>query len=73
VNKTKKAIRKAFQCQMDGLGFSLVEVLSLCPTNWKMTSVDSCKWIDEVMSKTFPTGVFKDKTAPAKKTAGAKP
>ena len=68
VNKTKKAIRKALQCQIDGLGFSLVEILSLCPTNWKMSSVDSCKWIDEVLSKEFPPGVFKDEIAAAKKT-----
>jgi 2-oxoglutarate ferredoxin oxidoreductase subunit beta len=69
VNKTKKAIRKAFQCQIDGLGFSLIEILSPCPTNWKMSSVNSCKWIDEVMSKVFPPGVFKDNTAEAQKTA----
>ena len=62
VNKTKKAIRKAFQCQRDGLGFSMVEILSPCPTNWKMNTIDSCKWIDEVMSNVFPPGVFKDET-----------
>ena len=73
VNKTKKAIKKAFQCQVDGLGFSLVEVLSLCPTNWKMTTIDSCKWIDEVMSKEFPPGVFKDDIAEAKKSSEAEP
>jgi 2-oxoglutarate ferredoxin oxidoreductase subunit beta len=71
VNKAKKAIKKAFQCQIDGLGFSLVEVLSPCPTNWKMTSIDSCKWIDNVMSKEFPLGVFKDNTTTAKKPAEA--
>ena len=71
VNKTKKAIKKAFQCQMDGLGFSLVEILSPCPTNWKMTPVAACKWIDEVMSKEFPLGVFKDNTDAAKKPAEA--
>jgi 2-oxoglutarate/2-oxoacid ferredoxin oxidoreductase subunit beta len=69
VNKTKKAIKKAFQCQIDGLGFSLVEILSPCPTNWKMTAINSCKWIDEVMSKEFPPGVFKDNITEAKKTA----
>ncbi len=71
VNKTKKAIRKAFQCQNDGQGFSLVEILSLCPTNWKMSAVDSCKWIDEVLSKEFPPGVFKNENAAAKKNAEA--
>ncbi len=71
VKKTKKALKKAFQCQMDGLGFSLVEILSPCPTNWKMTPVASCKWIDEVMSKEFPLGVFKDNVAPGKQPAEA--
>ena len=67
VNKTKKAIKKAFQCQIDGVGFSLVEILSPCPTNWKLSPIDSCKWIDDVMSKEFPLGVFKDDTIAAKK------
>ena len=58
--KTKKAIAKAFRVQMEGLGFSLVEVLSPCPTNWKMSSVEAWKWIDEVMAKSFPLGVIKD-------------
>ncbi|HSV57075.1 MAG TPA: thiamine pyrophosphate-dependent enzyme, partial [Magnetospirillaceae bacterium] len=65
--KTKKAIRKAFQYQIDGKGFSMVEILSTCPTNWKMTPVDSCRWIDEVMSKAFPLGVLKDAPAAEKK------
>lgn len=73
VNKTKKAIKKAFQCQIDGLGFSLVEILSPCPTNWKLSPVDSCKWIDDVMSKEFPLGVFKDNTGIVKKTVEAAP
>jgi len=71
VNKTKKAIRKAFQCQLDGLGFSMVEVLSMCPTNWKMSSVDSCKWIDDVLGKEFPPGVYKDEIASLQKAAEA--
>jgi len=58
--RAKKAIKKAFQCQLDGAGFNLIEVLSQCPTNWKMNSVEACRWIDEVMSKTFPIGVIKD-------------
>ena len=60
IRKTKKAIKKAFQMQIDDLGFSLVEVLSPCPTNWKMTPVESWKWVDTVMSKVFPLGVIKD-------------
>lgn len=62
IKKTKKAIKKAFQVQMDDLGFSLVEVLSPCPTNWKMNPLKSCKWIDEEMTKVFPLGVIKDIT-----------
>jgi 2-oxoglutarate ferredoxin oxidoreductase subunit beta len=61
--KTKKAIAKAFQVQLKGLGFSLVEVLSPCPTNWKMNPVDAWKWIGEVMTVSFPLGVLKDVTA----------
>jgi 2-oxoglutarate ferredoxin oxidoreductase subunit beta len=60
VLKTKKAITKAFQIQLDGVGFSLVEVLSPCPTNWRMSPVESWKWIDEVMTASFPLGVLKD-------------
>ncbi len=60
IARTKRAIKKAFQYQMDGVGFSMVEVLSQCPTNWKMTPVDACRWVEEVMVKTFPTGVIKD-------------
>ncbi len=59
--KTKAAIKKAFQNQIDGKGFSLVEILSNCPTQWKMTPVQSLKWIDEVAAAYFPLGVFKDK------------
>jgi 2-oxoglutarate ferredoxin oxidoreductase subunit beta len=64
--KTKKAITKSFRIQMEGLGFSLVEVLSPCPTNWKMNSVESCQWIDEVMTTHFPLGVLKDITGDKK-------
>ena len=69
VNKTKKAIKKAFQCQKDNLGFSLIEILSACPTNWKMSSIDSIKWMDDVMAKEFPPGVYKDNIAAMKKAA----
>ena len=60
IRKTKKAIAKAFHYQLEKRVFTLVEVLSPCPTNWKMTPVESCKWIDEVMSHFFPLGVIKD-------------
>ena len=62
IRKTKKAIRKAFQAQIDELGFSLVEILSPCPTNWRMTPLESWQWIDKVMTKEFPLGVIKDIT-----------
>ena len=58
--RAKRAVKKAFQYQMDGAGFNMIEVLSQCPTNWKMNSVEACRWVDEVMSKTFPIGVIKD-------------
>jgi len=58
--KTKKAIAKAFRLQLQGYGFTLVEILSSCPTNWKMDPVKSLKWIDEVMKSHFPLGVLKD-------------
>jgi 2-oxoglutarate ferredoxin oxidoreductase subunit beta len=62
IRKTKKAIRKAFQVQIDNLGFSLVEILSPCPTNWKMTPLESWQWIDKEMTKEFPLGLIKDTT-----------
>jgi len=60
IRRTKKAIQKAFQVQIDDLGFSLVEILSPCPVNWKMSVIDSWQWIDKVMTKEFPLGVLKE-------------
>lgn len=60
VVKAKKAIAKCFQHQLKGTGFSMVEILSPCPTNWKMSAVDACRWIDDVMVKQFPLGVVKE-------------
>jgi 2-oxoglutarate ferredoxin oxidoreductase subunit beta len=57
----KKAIRKAFQNQLDGAGFSLVEVLSLCPTDWGMTPGQALGWVREHMMAYYPLGVFKEK------------
>jgi 2-oxoglutarate ferredoxin oxidoreductase subunit beta len=62
IRRTKKAIRKAFQTQIDNLGFSLVEILSPCPTNWKMSPIEAWQWIDKEMTKVFPLGVIKDIT-----------
>ena len=64
--KTKKAITKAFHVQLKVLGFSLVEVLSPCPVNWKMTPEEAWRWIDEVMTIHFPIGVLKDITGDKK-------
>jgi 2-oxoglutarate/2-oxoacid ferredoxin oxidoreductase subunit beta len=61
IRKTKKAITTAFQTQVDGLGYSIIEVLSPCPTNWKMTAPESFRWVTDVMTKEFPLGVITDK------------
>lgn len=63
VRNAKKAIKKAFQNQIDGKGFSLVEVLSSCPTNWGMTPQKALEWIDEKMIPYYPLGVYKDRSA----------
>ena len=60
IRQTKRAITKAFKTQMAGLGFSLVEILSPCPTNWKMSPLDATKWVEETMTRTFPLKVIKD-------------
>jgi len=61
VIKTKAAIKKAFKNQIDGKGFSLVEILSSCPTNWGLDAVKSMDFVTEKMMKVFPLGVFADK------------
>jgi 2-oxoglutarate ferredoxin oxidoreductase subunit beta len=60
--KTKKAIARSFQIQLDNQGFSLIDILSPCPTNWRMNPSESCKWIEEVMMERYPLGVIKDET-----------
>ena len=62
VKKAKKAIKKAFENQINGKGFSLVEVISACPTNWGMTPAKALKWIDEAMIPYYPLGVYKDRS-----------
>jgi len=62
IRKAKKAIRRAFQTQVDGLGFALVEILSPCPTNWRMTPLESWQWVDKEMTKVFPLGMIKGDT-----------
>jgi 2-oxoglutarate ferredoxin oxidoreductase subunit beta len=60
VAKTKKAIKKAFQNAIDGKGYNLVEVLSICPTNWGLNTEESLKWLRENMIPYYPLGVKKD-------------
>lgn len=62
IRRTKKAITKAFKTQMENLGFSLLEILAPCPTNWKMSPVDAHKWVEDAMTDIFPLKVIKDKT-----------
>ncbi|HIT69598.1 MAG TPA: 2-oxoglutarate oxidoreductase [Candidatus Aphodomonas merdavium] len=63
VRAAKKAIKKAFTYQTEGKGFSLVEVLSICPTNWGMTPQKALEWVDTNMIPYYPLGVYKDKYA----------
>jgi 2-oxoglutarate ferredoxin oxidoreductase subunit beta len=60
VANAKRAIKKAFEYQAAGVGFSLVEVLSMCPTDWKLGVKESVDFVNEKMKKTFPLGVYKD-------------
>ena len=60
VRKAKKAIKKGFQYQIDGVGYSLIEVVSTCPTNWGMTPQDSFEWMRENMLPYYPLGVYRD-------------
>lgn len=61
VIKTKNAIKKAFQNQIDGKGFSMVEIVTSCPTNWGMEPLDALDYIEEKMLPEFPLGVVRDK------------
>lgn len=63
INQAKQALKKAFQVQLDGLGYGFVEILSTCPTNWKMTPEQAHERVREELIPVFPLGVFKDVTA----------
>ena len=63
VKKAKAAIKKAFRNQLEGKGFSLVEVLSTCPTNWGLAPDKALAWLEENMIPYYPLGVYKDKYA----------
>ena len=62
VAQAQRAVRRAMENQVRGLGFSLVEVLSPCPTIWKMSPVDAQHWVRDVMEKTYPLAVLRDRT-----------
>ncbi len=61
VTKTKNAIKKAFQYQMEGKGFSMVEIVTGCPTNWGLDPIRSLEFIEEKMLPEFPLGVIRDR------------
>lgn len=61
IRKAKKAIMRAFKNQIEGKGFSLIEVLSTCPTNWGLSPKEALSWLNENMEKYYPLGVYKDK------------
>lgn len=63
IKNAKKAIKKAFQNQVEGKGYSFVEVVSTCPTNWGLTPQKALEWVDEKMIPYYPLGVYKDKYA----------
>ena len=63
VKNAARAIKKAFRYQLEGKGFSLIEVLSTCPTNWGLTPDKALKWLEENMMPYYPLGVYKDKYA----------
>ena len=61
VLRTKKAIRKALENQIGGRGYSFVEVLSMCPTNWSMDPVEAAAWVETDMVPYYPLGNFRDR------------
>ena len=63
VRKAELAIKRAFQNQIEGKGYSFVEVVAACPTNWKMSPVEANKWVQGPMLDYYPLGVYKDKEA----------
>ena len=66
VRAAKKAIKKAFEKQMNREGFTFIEVLSTCPTNWGMTPLKATQWLKENMAAYYPLGVIKDSSAEVK-------
>jgi 2-oxoisovalerate ferredoxin oxidoreductase beta subunit len=73
IAQATRAIKRGVENQVRGLGFSLIEVLSPCPTIWKMTPVEAQRWVRETMEKAFPLGVFCDRTQQAQPRPAARP
>jgi len=74
IMRAAKAIRKGIENQVNGLGFSLIEVLSPCPTIWKMTPGDAQAWVRDELTKVYPLSIFRDSTAtPSPRPAPAEP
>jgi 2-oxoglutarate ferredoxin oxidoreductase subunit beta len=68
VARARRALKHAFEIQIAGLGFTLVELVSQCPTGWGMRPTDAVKWLEKEMKAYYPLGVFKDVTAGGKQT-----
>ena len=62
IRKAKAAIKKAFTCQVEKKGFSIVEILSTCPTNWGLTPSEALQWLRDNMMPYYPLGVYADRT-----------
>lgn len=62
IRKAKQAVKKAFTAQVEGKGFTIVEILSTCPTNWGLTPAEALGWVEEKMIPYYPLGVFCDRT-----------
>ncbi len=60
IKKAKKALRRAFEVQLAGKGFALVEVLAICPTNWRLSAVESNKWLEKELMAYYPLGLIKN-------------
>lgn len=61
IRRAKRAIKKGFQNQKEGKGFSIIEIISTCPTNWGLTPVESLQWLQDNMIPYYPLGVYKDR------------
>jgi len=73
IAQAARAIKRGLENQVRGLGFSLIEVLSPCPTIWKLNPVDAQHWVRDVMEKEFPLGVFCDRTKQRTEAADLRP